>query len=348
MLALKINNVSNFKDIKKYVRIDNLKKLHDDFLEWLDRKPQTIRAYRNALTHFLNYIDTNNIKIIKRADLIAYKGYLLKSDLSTKTKSDYLRINKQFFNYTANKGYYSITENIHDIKANSKDSIKIPLKPEEVRKINNSIDTSTQKGKRLYILFNMCVCCGTRLIELQRANICDLKTINGLNYIYIQGKGKDAKTEPIEVPIEVYKIIIEYTKGRNPKEPIFISESNNNKGQRITTRAINSELKNLLKINGFNCQEITPHSLRHTSGTTLYNLTKNIYTVQKHQRHQSVETTEIYIHSEERQERHTEQDLFNYFYNKNSTDPKQKLLKEINKLNDNQINKLLDFINLIK
>ena len=345
---LAAEKISNFKDLKKYVYVENLTRLHADFIAWLDRKPQTIRAYKNALNNFLNYINDKNIKEIKRGVLIDYKNYLLGSDLSIKTKSDYLRINKQFFNYTANRGYINIIGNIHDIKTNSKDSIKIPLKPDEVRKINNSIDTSTNKGKRLYILFNMCVCCGTRLIELQRANICDLKTINGFNYIYVQGKGKDAKIEPLEIPHAIYKMILEYTKGRNKKEPLFISESNNNKGQRITTRAINSELKELLINNGFNCKEITPHSLRHTSGTTLYNLTKNIYTVQKHQRHQSVETTEIYIHSEERQSRHTEQDLYNYFYNQSEKNTKTEIIKEIDTLNEKQLSKLLDFINLIK
>ena len=347
MLALKTNsNITNIADLKRHVTIDQLEQLQTDFIIFLDRKETTIRTYRNALKHFLNYARGNIQKDIKRADLLNYKAYINDCELSTKTKSDYLRINKQFFNYTSSRGYALITQNIHGLKV-SKESKKDALSKEDIQTINNCIDTSTINGLRLYILFNLCVCCGTRTIELERANISDLKRINGINYLYVQGKGKDDKSEPLEVPAALYIKILEYIADRPKKSPLFISTSNNSKNKRITTRTISKELKNLLIKAGYNSDRLTAHSLRHTSGTALYNLTNNVYTVQKHQRHANIDTTEIYIHAEDRKNRHTETDLYNYYYNESGT-IKDQVLRKINKMNESELNNLLDLINIIQ
>ena len=54
---------------------------------------------------------------------------------------------------------------------------------------------------------------------------------------------------------------------------------------------------------GFDSERLTAHSLRHTAGTTVMELTGNLYTTQKYMRHSNPATTEIYLHNEtDRQE----------------------------------------------
>ena len=75
-------------------------------------------------------------------------------------------------------------------------------------------------------------------------------------------------------------------------------------------------LKNIVKkyavdINGKN---ITPHKLRATYGTQLYNKTGDIYFVSKAMKHANVQTTEIYIEDNERDVNNRVADIMNKLF----------------------------------
>ena len=73
-------------------------------------------------------------------------------------------------------------------------------------------------------------------------------------------------------------------------------------------------LKSLMVAAGYDSDRLTAHSLRHTSGTGAYKATHNLYLTQQHQRHCDPATTEIYMHCEEREERNTEELVYNYYF----------------------------------
>lgn len=96
---------------------------------------------------------------------------------------------------------------------------------------------------------------------------------------------------------------------------------------------------------GYDSDRLTAHSLRHTSGTGAYKATGNIYLAQKHQRHCDPSTTEIYIHAEERQERNTEQQVYNYYFsNDDIVEKRNEAIQLISTLDDAQIRKVIEFI----
>ena len=116
----------------------------------------------------------------------------------------------------------------------------------------------------------------------------------------MQGKGREEKTEFIKVTAAAEKAIRDYLKARGAAkeaEPLFTSTSNNNKGQRMTTRSISAISKSCLKRAGYDSPRLTAHSLRHTAVTLSLLAGRKLEEVQQFARHANIATTMIYNHS---------------------------------------------------
>ena len=143
--------------------------------------------------------------------------------------------------------------------------------------------------------------------------------------------------------------IKEYLEARTdnpgPKSPLFASTSRNCRGSRIDHSTISRILKKLLKDAGYDSDRITAHSLRHTSGTGVYKATKNLYLTQKHLRHANPETSEIYMHCEERESRNTERQVYDYYFSDGSADdPQREAIAIIQNLPSDKLEKALDIL----
>ena len=89
--------------------------------------------------------------------------------------------------------------------------------------------------------------------------------------------------------------------------------------------------------------------MRHTSGTGVYKATKNLYLTQQHLRHANPETSEIYMHAEEREERDTEQRVYNYYFSQEATSsPQQEALGIIQSLPADKLEKALAVLRAIQ
>ena len=118
--------------------------------------------------------------------------------------------------------------------------------------------------------------------------------------LFVQGKGRDEKTDYIKVSAPVERAIRQYLKERgetDPAAPLFASMSNNSKGQRMTTRSISGMVKQRLQAAGYNSERLTAHSLRHTAVTLALLAGKDITEVQQFARHTNIATTMIYNHA---------------------------------------------------
>ena len=81
---------------------------------------------------------------------------------------------------------------------------------------------------------------------------------------------------------------------------------------------------------GFDSERITPHSLRHTTGTNVQEITGNLYLTQQYMRHANPATTEIYLHNNtEKQETDSAQRLYNYYHNAPAATDAQAKLNDI-------------------
>ena len=360
----------------------NGQQLMERFIDYTDRKETTVKNYKKCIGRFLTWLTYNEIRQPQREDIKAYRDFLASCGYTAGTQQQYLRAVKHFFSWLAAEGIYpNVADNVHPPKVRHDIHKKDALGREDVPIVAESIDRSTENGKRLYAMYLLAITGGLRTIEISRADVGDIKTVGGRTYLYVWGKGHDDKDAPILIIPEVKEAIQEYLSSRpdkyTAKSPLFVASGN--KGRpgtkiykrddlgnyvldengkkivdhlsdgRMTPTSISALFKEMLVKAGYDSDRITAHSIRHTSGTGAYKATHNIYLAQKHQRHTNASTTEIYVHAEERQERDTEQQVYNYYFRAQDPDSeKERAMQMLANLSPDEVRKVIDFMNAIK
>ena len=289
-------------------RQQGLTDLEARFIAYLDAKPRTIDTYRKALKQFFTYLADNGITRPERTTIIAYRDSLLAEKKPT-TVQTYMVTVRLFFRWAAQEGLYpNVADKVKGAKldkAHKKDA----LTANHARTILQAIDRGTLAGKRDYAILSLMMGGGLRTIEVSRANLEDLGTAGGSAALYIQGKGRDEKTDYVKLPQPVEAAIRDYLKARGKaegKEALFTSTSNNNAGQALTTRSISGIVKSHMRAAGFNSERLTAHSLRHTAGTLNLLHGGTIQETQQLLRHSNINTTMIYLHNLNRANNHSE------------------------------------------
>ena len=271
------------------------------YITSLDVKPKSKETYRKALRQFIEFLNIRNIENPTRADILAYKTYLIGKH-SACTVSSYLTAVKGLYTYLeAEKISPNIANGIKGAK-HQQGFRKDALTVEQAKNVLD-IDTSTLEGKRNYSLVNLLVRTGLRTIEVERANIEDIRQEGGEALLYIQGKGRDSKDAFVLLTESTLRPIREYLKDRGksePTAPLFISHSDRNNGGRLTTRSIRRIAKEALIEAGIDSDRITTHSLRHTAVTFSLLGGASIQEAQSMARHRNVNTTLIYAHNIDR------------------------------------------------
>lgn len=287
---------------------------------------QDIINYRNWLSVEHDAIQLDNGSPTGWSYRTTRAGDPVKVICKPATVRAYLQSVKQFFSWAAASGYMptNIAQNIHAPKvteSHKKDS----LTATEVQAIENSIKAraaiktgaaeearkdstgkiqrSTEQGKRLYAMYLLAVNAGLRTIEISRANVRDLETKGGNTYLYIWGKGRSEPDQKKPIAPEVKAVIDDYLRSRSDSptgsSPLFVSTGNRSHGKRIATTTISTMLKAAMVEAGYDSDRLTAHSLRHTTGQAVMEITgRNIYQTQMYMRHSSPKTTEIYLEND--------------------------------------------------
>ena len=280
----------------------------------------------------------------------------------------YLQSVRQFFSWTAANGYYpDIAANIHAPKVRQDVHRKDALTAADVLTIEQSIEAAagekieaaeahskdtagrisraTEQGKRLFAMYTLAVNAGLRTIEISRANVRDLEVKSGRAVLYVWGKGHTEADAKKPLAPEVYEAIRDYLDSRGDRptanSPLFVSTGNRSGGKRIAETTISKMLKQAMQQAGFNSDRITAHTLRHTAGTNVQEITGNLYITQKYMRHANPATTEIYLHNDtEKQETQTAQDLYNLYHGITAGDDREQLENLLQRMTPAQLSQL--------
>lgn len=302
-----MNELNNFNqnNVIESKKIDNT--LLKRFLEYLDASEKTVQTYTRALRQFFKFLYENNITQPQRTDVLAFRDKLKDKGRKPTTIKSYIVAVRLFFQWTNQEGLYpNIAEKIKGAKldqAHKKDYLTV----DQIKDVLNNIDTSTLTGARDYAIILLMVTGGLRTIEVSRADMDDMRNVGNSPALYIQGKGREEKTEYVKLPLQVFKAIGRYREMLEKQyDVLFVSTSNNNKGQRLTTRSISGIVKKRLKEAGYTSNRLTAHSLRHTAGTLNLMNGGTLEETQQLLRHSNINTTMIYLHHLERENNQSE------------------------------------------
>ena len=277
--------------------------MYRDFIAFCDVRETTLRAYTVALQSLFAYFREQGITAPQRPDIIRYKAALEKQ-YKPGTVSLYMTAARLFFRWTAQQGLFpNVADHVKGARIDRSHK-RDYLTAAQVKDVFSTADRDTLTGKRDFALLALMTAAGLRDIEAARANIGDIRPAGAEVALYIQGKGRDEKGESVTIPAEVEKAIREYLTARgesDPAAPLFTSESNHGRGERLTTRSISRIIKGHFTRAGFTSDRLTAHSLRHTAITLSLLAGRTAQETQTFARHADISTTMIYAHNIEAQ-----------------------------------------------
>ena len=294
--------------------MNSLEDYATSFIDYLDSTPKTIESYKKNLKQFFLYLQEMEISLPKREDIISYRKHLKNSGYKETTIQAYINTTKQFFKWTSYAGIYEdIASGVKNEKVKNihrKDSISEAEFEDIISLYAGREDIESLRNLSIILLEGTC---GLRCIEIERSNIEDFKTISGTPVLMIQGKGHSSKDDFVKLTIPAEKIIRKYLALRtekNSSDPLFISLSDRNQNQRLTTRSISRIIKNSLLECGINEERKTAHSLRHYFVNEQVKEGLPLTEIQANARHSDIRITMIYIDENKKLESKAS-DLFN-------------------------------------
>jgi integrase/recombinase XerC/integrase/recombinase XerD len=287
--------LTNTQDIV-VVTPQRIDELVDSFINSQDVKQSSKLLYRRTLKQYFNWVSKKGYLLseIARTELLQYKEDLLSSGMSSLTVGSYITSVRRFYEWTeANKFYPNVAKGIKTPKRKQQFK-KQPLLPAQATALLNYYQ---DKALRDYAIITLLLRTGLRTVEVIRASVEDITFKGSQRVLLIQGKGRDEKDNFVLLTDKTYLPIAQYLATRkdvNSTDPLFISTSNNSKGDKLTTRTISYIAKEGLKAIGLDERSFTAHSLRHTTAVNILRAGGSLETAQFTLRHSNPATTQIY------------------------------------------------------
>lgn len=284
-----LTKVNYARDLKIFFNF-----LTTEIIDFNDKKVKDLTLddlNKVTLTHFEMYLDYLSYYEDKNNN---------KRSNTNKTKARKLSSLRTFFAYfyKKNKLRENVATKVNIPKINEKEIIRLDIN--EVVDILNLAEngegfTKNQKAffektkKRDFAMLSLFLGTGIRISELVGLDIKDFDFEN--NSFVVTRKGGSRMI--LYYSNEVKEALISYLDSRREKdkelkndEPFFISLQN----KRINVRSVENLVKKYARVVS-PLKKITPHKLRSTFGTNLYQETKDIYVVAEVLGHKDVNTT---------------------------------------------------------
>ena len=279
--------------------------LTERFIKFAGVADKSAATYIVALRQMFKYFRANGVVNPSREDLENWRDSLIDGGKSPSTVQLYISSCKLFFRWLAQEEIYkNIADHLKSKVRISHEHKKDALTAAQSKELLKSAKgKDTLKDKRNAAIVALMLTAGLRTIEVSRANVGDIRTVHGVTFLFVQGKGRSEKAESVRLAPQVYSLIQKYLKARGKvaeNEPLFVSTSNRCKNARLDTQTIRKMIKVNLRGIGLNSSRLTAHSLRHTAATTMLIAGVELPKVQMVLRHKNINTTMFYAHNIER------------------------------------------------
>ncbi|CAI8224271.1 MAG: Tyrosine recombinase XerD [Flavobacteriaceae bacterium] len=258
----------------------------------------TISSYTYDLNRLKEALMSNGVDRPTSTQLENLRASMgsLSIDLSTRSLARLVSSMKGFFSYLTAEKYLEINpaEQIEAPKLSRK--IPVFLTKAEVQEFLGAIDLSHPQGSRNLAIFEMLYACGLRVSEILQLRLSDLFLSEG--FIRVIGKGQKTRLVPIG-PYSIKRLegylenrVSEYQPQLQYEDVLFL----NRRGKSLTRAMIFTLTKQIVEKTRIK-KEISPHTFRHCFATHLLENGADLRAIQLMLGHESITTTEIYLHS---------------------------------------------------
>ncbi len=259
----------------------------------------TIDAYLRDIIKLGNYSESElgniNPQEISYENIQEYLFLLSKEKISERTQARLISAIKSFFKYLLDEEMRS--DNPAALIEAPKLGLYLPdtLGFDDVEKIINASDISTDLGERNRCIIEVLYGCGLRVSELTGLKISNINFKE--SYLKVDGKGDKIRFVPLaEFTAKIIKDYMRNSRSRNKinkkYEDILFLSSRGSAMSRVMVFLIIKELARKADVN----KKISPHTFRHSFATHLLQNGADLRYIQEMLGHSSITTTEIYTH----------------------------------------------------
>lgn len=258
----------------------------------------TISSYSADLKKLLSFIENHQLtdtpNSIQKETVLRFVHEVAKT-VNPRSQARIISGLKGFFAYLVFEDYR--TDNPMDLVESPKIGRKLPdtLSSKEIDALIAAIDLSKPQGERNRAILETLYGCGLRVSELTHLKISDLYFDEG--FIKVTGKGNKQRLVPISQINQKY-IIMYRQHIRVHQEPkkghedfLFL----NRRGKNLSRAMIFTIIKRLAEQIGLN-KAVGPHTFRHSFATHLLENGADLRAIQQMMGHESITTTEVYMH----------------------------------------------------
>ena len=251
------------------------------------------------LTDFLerNHLSFNPINITE--EIVQQFIYEISKYVNPSSQARIISGLRSFFLYLIFEEYR--TDNPMELIEIPRIGRKLPdtLSTQEIDILIEAVDLSSNEGERNRAILETLYGCGLRVSELISLKISDLFFEEG--FIKVSGKGDKQRFVPIgnltQKYIGIYKATsrscLNIQKGH--EDTLFL----NRRGKQLTRAMIFTIIKDLAVKTNLK-KTISPHTFRHSFATHLLENGADLRSIQLMLGHESITTTEIYVHLDRR------------------------------------------------
>ncbi|MED5430633.1 MAG: site-specific tyrosine recombinase XerD [Pseudomonadota bacterium] len=265
---------------------------------WMEKglAKNTLDAYASDLIQVSKWLKNNakDFYSCTKSDLNLFLASKIDSGDSAASVSRSLSSIKGFFNWLIRNNHIKTnpTELLESPK--SRRTLPINLSEEDVNKLLDAPNISTNQGLRDKSVLEILYATGLRISELVNLKVDQIDLKRGI--IKVLGKGSKERIVPIgENALSWLNIYMNKSRSKfilnDENSFLFLS----NKGNKISRKSCWTLIHNYAK-KVLNTDKISPHSLRHAFATHLLNHGADLRSVQMLLGHSSLSTTQIYTH----------------------------------------------------
>ncbi len=258
----------------------------------------TLQNYQRDVEKLIDFLRENQMEVsplsIAQEDLSQFV-YELGKSVAPRSQARIISGLNSFFNYLIFEQYRK--DNPMELIESPKLGRKLPdtLSVEEIDELIKAIDLSKPEGERNRAMLETLYGCGLRVSELVELRISDLFFEE--DFIRVTGKGNKQRFVPIgrgnQKYIDLYRqqVRVHQTIEKGHEDILFL----NRRGKRLSRAMIFTIIRGLAENIGLR-KKISPHTFRHSFATHLLENGADLRAIQQMLGHESITTTEIYMH----------------------------------------------------
>lgn len=256
----------------------------------------TSQAYAVDIAHLVGYCESNGLSLsdVTESRLHSLLCELSDMGMSPASLARFISGIRGFFKFLIQRGVLSEDPSQYLEQPRLGQHLPDVLSIDEIDAMISAIDTSKDESLRNRAIIETLYGSGVRVSELVNIRLSHLMLEEG--FMLVEGKGSKQRLSPLS-PVAT-ELIRQYLEQRldmaikpDSSDILFL----NRRGGRMSRVMVFYIIRDLAKAAGIE-RKVSPHTLRHSFATHLLEGGANLRAIQEMLGHESIATTEIYLH----------------------------------------------------